>query len=148
MTTSGSSRRRDVTAATCCSVASCTIVIGPVGRLAAVPIDDLAHAALLESEERCQQLNGAIQILCVLAKNGDAVRMTVLDEHGAVAIEHHAARRPQRERALIVVFGELGVLLVLGDLKHPEAHGQDREQQRDEDLQDAQSNRDVSPIFS
>ena len=51
--------------------------------------------------------------------------MTVLDQHPSVAIEHHAARRPQRKRPLIVVFGELGVRLVLGDLKHPEAHGQD-----------------------
>ena len=120
----------------------------PVGRLAAVPIDDLAHAALLEAEHRRQQPDRAVQILRVLADDRDAVGVPVLDEHVAVAVEHHAARRAQRERPLVVVLGELGELLVLDDLQHPEAHGQDREQQRDDVLQDAQSNRDLSPIFS
>ena len=40
----------------------------PIRRLAAVPIDDLAHAALLEPQKRCKQLNGAVEILRVLAK--------------------------------------------------------------------------------
>ena len=40
----------------------------PIRRFAAVPIDDLAHAALLEPQKRCKQLNGAVEILRVLAK--------------------------------------------------------------------------------
>ena len=118
-----------------------------VGRLARCRSTIRARRAL-RTPAAMREAGRSVEILCVLAKNRDAVRVTVLDEHGAVAIEDHAARRPQRERTLIVVFGELGVRVVLGDLKHPEAHGQDREQQRDEDLQDAQSNPDVSPIFT
>ena len=64
-TTSGSSKssRRAVTAATCASVASCTIVIGRYDRLAAVAIDDLADARLVDAEHRGQQPDRAVQSL-------------------------------------------------------------------------------------
>src|SRR6185436_11880954 len=67
-----------------------------------------------------QQRHRAIQILGVLADDRDRERVAVLDQHFAVAIEEHAARRPQRKRALVVVLGHLLVLRALNDLNHPE----------------------------
>ncbi len=82
-------------------------------------IDDLAHGALLEPEQRGEQANGVVEVLRVLADNRNAVGVAVLDQHLAVAVEDHPARSAQRERALIVVLGQLRVLLVLGHLQAP-----------------------------
>ena len=65
----------------------------------------------------------------------------------AVAIEHDAARRAQRQRPLVVVLGQLLELGVLHDLQHPEAHRQRREQHRDQDLEDRQPRADATPFF-
>lgn len=48
--------------------------------------------------------------------------MTILHEHSAVTIEDHASRGPEGEDPLVVVVGHFGVLRVLDDLQHPEAH--------------------------
>ena len=66
----------------------------------------------------------------------------------AVAIEHHAARRAQRNRALMVVLGELAELLVLDDLEVPEAEGEDREHDGTAHLQHDETNREAAPIFN
>ena len=55
----------------------------------------------------------------------------------AVAVEHDAARRAQRERPLMVVLRHLLELRVLHDLEHPEADRQHREHADDDVLQDA-----------
>ena len=44
----------------------------------------------------------------------------------AVAIVDHAARRAQRDRALVIVLGELLEFFVLDDLEIPEAERQQR----------------------
>ena len=65
----------------------------------------------------------------------------------AVAIEHHAARRAQRDRALMVVLGELFELLVLDDLQVPEAEGENRKDDGTPHLQHDEPNRDAAAIF-
>ena len=57
----------------------------------------------------------------------DVERRPVLDEHAAVAVEEHAARRAQRQLALMVVLGHLAELLVLDDLEEPERAGEEQE---------------------
>ena len=64
-----------------------------------------------------------------------------------MAIEQHAARSPQRERALVVVLRHLLVLRVLRDLQDPETDRERREQEDRPDLQDDQPRADASPIF-
>ena len=110
----------------------------PVGRFAPVPVDDGPHAGLVEADDRGERADGVVQILGVLADDRDAVRMPVLDHHTAVAVEHEAARRAPRERALVVVLGQFLELRVLHHLQHPEAHGQQGEQHRDHELETAQ----------
>ena len=66
----------------------------------------------------------------------DVERGAVLDEHAAVAVEQHAARRPERQLALVVVLRHLLELRVLDDLEEPEAHGEQREQHYRRDAED------------
>ena len=120
----------------------------PVGRLAAVAIDDVAHARFFDAQHGGEQADRPVQILRVLAHDRDAVGMAILDEHAAVAIEDEAARRTQRERALMVVLGHLLVLRVLDDLQHPEADRQHREHHHDDVLQHREANRQLPAIFN
>ena len=66
-----------------------------------------------------QQSNGALDVFGVLAHDRDAVGVPVLDQHAAVAVEHQAARRPQRQRPLVIVLRHLGEFRVLDDLEAP-----------------------------
>ncbi len=120
---------------------------GPVRRFAAMTLDDRAHAGFLEAEDGRENADGPRQIFRVLAHNRDAVRVAVLHHHAPVAIEHEAARRPQRKRALVVVLRHFVVLLVLHDLEHPEAHGQNGKHGRDNDLQAAETKAGFPAIF-
>jgi hypothetical protein len=70
----------------------------------------------------------------VLADDGDGERAAILDEYLAVAIEHDAARRAQRDGALVVVLCQLLELLVLNDLQVPEAERENREHHGKADL--------------
>ena len=63
----------------------------------------------------------------MLANDRDVEGVAVLDEHPAGAIEDDAARRAQRQRALVVVLRHLLELGVLDDLEEPEAAGQQAE---------------------
>ena len=65
----------------------------------------------------------------------------------AVAIEHDAARRPQRDGALMIVLGELLELLVLHDLEVPEAERENREDDGKAHLQHHEPNGDAPTIF-
>ena len=113
-----------------------------------MPVDDILHVLRIEARDLRQPANRAIEILGVLADDGDGERAAVLDEHRAVAIEHHAARRAQRNRALMIVLGELPELLVLDDLEVPEAEREDREHDGTAHLQHHETNRDAAPIFN
>ena len=77
--------------------------------------------------DRGQPLDGAVQVAELVANDRDRERQPVLDEHLAVAVEHDAARGPQRNGAKVVVLGLVGVLVVLEDLNDPERDRQDRE---------------------
>ena len=55
-----------------------------------------------------------------------------------MAIEHDAARRNERDRALVIVLGELEELVVLQHLQRPEADGEGGEAHRQAVLQRAQ----------
>ena len=100
---------------------------GPVGRLAPVAIDDLAHVPLVHAGHGGQQADRPIEIRRVQPDDRDVERRPVLDEHAAVAVEEHAARRAQRQLALMVVLGHLAELLVLDDLEEPERAGEEQE---------------------
>ena len=68
------------------------------------------------------------------------------DEDLALPIEQHAARRAQRERALVVVLGHLEELLVLQHLERPEADGEGRKADRQAVLQRAQPEMQIGAI--
>ena len=85
-----------MTAATCASVASCDDRDRPVARLAAVPVDDLAHDLLVDARHLGEQPASCGRGPGVLADDRDDERVAVLDQHAAVAVEEHAARRAQR----------------------------------------------------
>jgi hypothetical protein len=70
---------------------------------------------------------GPIEIRRLQPDDGDVERRPVLDEHAAVAIEEHAARRAEGQLALMVVLGHLAELLVLDDLEEPERAGEEQE---------------------
>src|SRR5205823_4143810 len=59
-----------------------------VGRFTAMAIDDLPKTLLVVAEDCGQQANRTIQIFGVFADDRDAVRMAVLDQNLAVAIEY------------------------------------------------------------
>jgi hypothetical protein len=118
-----------------------------IGRLAAVPVEDVPDPALVEAENGRQQPHGAIQILTVLTDDRDAVRMAVLDENMAGSIEDDPARRAKRQRALVVVLRHLLELRMLRDLQHPEADGKNREQRDDHELHDRQARGDSASVF-
>jgi hypothetical protein len=86
------------------------------------------------------ELDCSVQIRGVFPNDRDAIRMAVFDKDLVAAIEYDAPRRTQGESALVVVLRELGVLVVLGNLEHPEAHSEDGEHERTEVLQNTQSN--------
>jgi hypothetical protein len=119
----------------------------PIAWLPAMTVDDLPHAPLVESGNRRQQPDRAVDILRVLANDGDVERVAVLDENLAVAVEQHAPRRPQGERPLVIVLRHLTVVVVLDDLEEPEAHCQRREHDNGTDLEDRKADPDASAIF-
>ena len=110
-------------------------------------IDDLSNARLLDAKHRRHQPHGTVQVFRVLADDRDAVRGPVADQELAVAVEDHPARRAQRERPLMIVLRHLEEFLVLHDLQHPEAHREDRENDRNDRLQRRQPDADPPTIF-
>ncbi len=115
--------------------------------LAAVTLNDVAHRPFLEAEDLRQQPDRTVEVLGLLADDRDAVGVAVLDENLAVAVEEHAARGAQRQRALVVVRCHLLEAVVLHDLQVPEADGQDPEQHHGEVLEDAQPESDALPFL-
>ncbi len=95
-----------------------------------------------------RSLRGLIEILGVLAKDGDGEGVTILDEDLAVAVEQDPTRRAQRERALMVVLRHLLVLGVLDDLQDPEADAERGKRQDDGDLEHDQPLTDSPAIFT
>ena len=119
----------------------------PVGRLAAMTLDDRAHPGLVHAEDAGEQTDRAVQVFRVLAHDRNAVGVAVLDEHLAFAVEDDAARRAQGERPLMVVLRHLFELRVLDDLQHPEADGENREDDRDDVLQNGEAHADAAPFY-
>jgi hypothetical protein len=91
-------------------------------------VHQLLHPPLIGARDGGQQANRAIEVGSVQPHDRDIEGGAVLDEHAAVAIEQHAARRPQRQLALVVVLRHLLELRVLDDLEEPEARGEHGEQ--------------------
>ena len=80
--------------------------------LAEMALDDVANVLFGNLNHFREQPNGPIQILAVLAQDRDVEGVAVLDEQPIVTVEHHAARRPQRQQTLVVVLRHLGEALV------------------------------------
>ena len=118
-----------------------------IGRLTEMAVDDLLHVFRIEARDLRQNPNRPVEVLGVLADDGDGERTAILDQHLAVAIEHHAARRAQGDRALMVVLGQLVELLVLDDLQVPEAEGENRKHDGKAHLQHDETNRHAASIF-
>src|SRR5688572_16215142 len=113
-----------------------------------MPIHDILHVLRLETRNLRQHAYGPIEICCLFADDGDGERAAVFDEHRAVAVEHHATRCPQRDRALMIVLRELPEFLVLDNLKVPKAEGENREHHGTPHLQHDQTNRETASIFN
>src|SRR5437762_7994678 len=109
--------------------------------------DDRADVLDVETRDLRQHADRLVEIFRVLADDRDGEGVAVLDEDLAVAVVEHSARRAQRDRALIVVFRHLGVLVVLDDLQEPEADRQRRKHRDARDLQHGQPRRNPSSIF-
>ena len=90
-------------------------------------VDDIVHVLRIEAGDLRKHVDSPVEIFGVLADDRDGERAAVFDQHLAVAIEHDTARRAQRDRALVVVFGQLLELLVLNDLQVPEAERENGE---------------------
>ena len=108
---------------------------GAIGRQVPGPIDDLADAPLLDAGHGRQHADRPVEVGRVQADDRDGVAGPVLDQDPAVAVVEHAARRAQRQLALMVVLGHLAELLVLDDLEEPERAGQQHEPHEDGHLQ-------------
>ena len=114
---------------------------GAIRRQVAGAIDDLAHVVFLDSGHRREHPDRPIEVGGMEADDRDGVTGPVLDEDLAVAVEQHAARRPQRQLALVVVLRHLAKLLVLDDLEEPEGARQQEEADDDGHLQDRDAGR-------
>jgi hypothetical protein len=112
-----------------------------------MPIDNLPHARFVDTPNRGEQADGAIQILRVFADDRDGEGVPVRDQHPVVAIEQNAARRTQRERALVVVLSHLLELRMLDDLDEPEAQRQHGKDDDGGQLHHRQPDADSSSIF-
>ena len=96
----------------------------PVAWLAAMPIDDLAHELLFNPGDPRQHADRVIEILGVLAHDGNIERVAVLDEKLAGPVVDDAARRAQGQRPLVAVLRHFLELGVLNDLEKPEPAGE------------------------
>ena len=118
-----------------------------IRRLSPVTLDDHAHRVFVHAEHAGQHPYRAAEILGVFADDRDAVRVAVLDEHLAVAIEHEPARGAQGKRPLVVVLGHLLELCMLHHLQHPEADRQHREHCDHQVLEHRQPRSQTTTIF-
>ena len=92
-------------------------------------------------------MDRAIHVLRVFAEDRNRKRTAVFNKDLAVAIEQHAPRSPQCERALMVVRGQFLEPRMLDDLEEPEPQGQRREHHDHGVLQDSQPKRNAATIF-
>ena len=119
-----------------------------IARVAAMAVHEILDVALVKARHRRQHLDRVIEVLAVLADDGDREGAPIFDQHLHVAVEHDAARRAQRDRALVVVVGQLDELGVLHDLEIPEAARQRGKRRRDDELQHVQPHRHLAAIFN
>ena len=100
-------------------------------------IDDFADDLLLDAGHRRQHADRAIEILGVFADDRDVEGVAVLDQQLAGAVVDDAARRAQRQRALVVVLRHFLELGVLHHLEEPEPAGEQAEGHADRHPQHA-----------
>jgi hypothetical protein len=120
----------------------------PVRGLTSMTLDDVLHLLQVEPRHACEEPGGLIEILGVLAKDGDREGVTILDQNFSVAVEQDPTRRAQGERALMVVLRHLLVFLVLSNLQDPETHGERSKRHNHGDLECDQSLADSPAIFT
>src|SRR5215212_4316493 len=111
-------------------------------------VDDLPDLCGIKAGNFRQLLNGVLEVLGVLANDGNGEGMTVVDQNFAVAIEQHATRSTQRQRPLVIVLRHFDVLLPLYDLQNPEADRQRRKDRDHGNLQHHQPAGNTSSILS
>ena len=119
-----------------------------IARFSPVTIDHFADAGFVDVEHFGKQPDRAVHVARMLPRDGDTERVTVLDERPTVAVEHDAARRAQRQRALVVVLGHLLELGVLDYLENPEAEREHREEDRDQVSERRDPRSDATPFFN
>ena len=69
------------------------------------------------------------------------------DQDFAIAVDEHTARRRQRQAAHVIVFRHLAEALVMGDLEHPERHGECGKSRGQQILQHAEPKRQRPPVI-
>ena len=114
--------------------------------LAPAAVDGLAQLRFVGVGGERQRVQRLVEFFGLFAHERDVEAVPVLDQHLAVTIEQHAARRRQRQSAEMVFFGHLAELLVLGDLENPESDRQRRKRHRDDVLQHRQPRRQAAAI--
>ena len=103
----------------------------------------LAHPRDVDGQHPGEQVHGPVQVLRVLADDGDGEGFAILDKHPPVAVVQHAARRAQRQAALVIVLGEFLEAGVLHDLEVPETDGEASKDQGHGHLNGRQPGRDA-----
>ena len=119
---------------------------GPEARLAPPAPQRLAKARFVLAGDAREQPDRFVEVLDLLGHDRDVERVAVLDEHAAVTIEQHAARRAERNGPQMVVLGHLAVLLVVGHLREPEADPERDEHHGDDVLNRRQPEARIPPI--
>jgi hypothetical protein len=109
--------------------------------------DDGMHIVDVETGDLRQHADRAIDVLGVLADDGNRERVPIVDEHLAVSVVKHTARRAQRERPLVIVCGHFLVLGVLDDLQEPEADAERGKHDHAGHLQYGEPDSDAPAIF-
>ena len=119
---------------------------GTVAGLAPPAVHDLPETCLVLAGRGGERPERLLDVLRLLAHERDVEAVPVLDEHLAVPVEQHAARRRQGQAADVVVLRHLAEPLVLGDLENPEPHRQRRKGDGDQILQHGQPQRQAAAV--
>ena len=118
----------------------------PIHGLAPMSGHHVANVRLFDSHHSGEQAHGTIEVLGVLANDGNVERVAILHEGTTLAVEQNAARRSKREHPLMIVLGQLLEARVLDDLEVPEAQPKGDEYARDGVLKNREAEADCSVL--